>query len=132
MADETQKDMTIKEASMPKPETKVVKHIKEIPISEIQKVYYASRSHTEASRTLSAQYSFTDRAFRYALRKLEEKGFLEPTSLPNMKQRDIEQIAKKREENKIKKPKPAPKEKKLGENVMVTVHRSEEHTSELQ
>lgn len=112
-------DTDIKEAKLP---TTTVKHTKDVPISEVQKIYYASKSHTEASRVLGAQYGFTDRAFRYRLRFLEEHGFLEATSLPSVKQRDMEEIVKKREENKIKKPKPAPKEKKLGENVMVTVH----------
>lgn len=122
MADETSKDMKIKEAEMPKP-MKVTK-TKEVPISTVQNVYYASKSHTEASRTLSDQYGMTDRAWRYAIRKLEEKGFLEPSALPDTKKRDLVEIQRKREEYKIKKPKMPPKkfEKKPEQFVMLTVH----------
>jgi DNA-binding MarR family transcriptional regulator len=121
MADETSKDMKIKEAEMPKP-MKVTK-TKEVPISTVQNVYYASKSHTEASRTLSDQYGMTDRAWRYAIRKLEERGFLEPSALPDTKKRDLVEIARKREEYKVKKPKMPPKkaEKKPEQFVMVTV-----------
>lgn len=113
-------DTDIKEAKLP---TTTVKHTKDVPISEVQKIYYASKTHTEASRTLSEQYGFSDRCWRYALRKLEEKGFLEATSLPETKLRDLEQIAKKREENKIPKPKPPPKkaEKEPQQFIMLTV-----------
>jgi len=121
MADETQKDMKIKEAEMPKP-MKVTK-TKEVPISVVQRLYYNSKSHTEASKTLSDQYGMTDRAWRYAIRKLEERGFLEPSALPDTKKRDLVEIARKREEYKVKKPKMPPKkaEKKPEQFVMLTV-----------
>jgi hypothetical protein len=100
-----------------------VKRTSEVPISDVQRLYYASASHTQASKELSRQYGFSDRAWRYALRKLEEKGFLEPNMLPEFKQRDMDKIAQIRKDLGVKGVKAPPKkvEKKPESYVMVTV-----------
>ena len=101
-----------------------VKKTKDVPIAEIQTLYYDSKSHTQASKDLSNKYGLTSRAWRYKLRVLEEKGFLEPTLLPSFKQRDMPKIKEARKKYKVKAPEPPPKkvEKKPEKFVMVTVH----------
>lgn len=71
-----------------------------IPVLEIEKVYYSSRSHTQASNILSKKYGLTSRAFRYRLRKLEETGFLSYESLKLTKTRDILKIQEMRKKTK--------------------------------
>ena len=104
-----------------------VKSTKDVKTSTIQKVYYESKSHTEASRVLSKQFGLTDRAWRYKLRIFEEKGFLEPTTLVQHNRRDIRTINKVRKKFKISIPQPPPKpavsvEEPPENNVMVTIH----------
>jgi hypothetical protein len=86
----------------------------EIVSSVIEKTYYSSRSHTQASKMLSEKYGLTPRAWRYKLRKMEEKGLLNPESLKMHKGRDLLKIRHQRATIERK------KEKVIGE-VMLTV-----------
>jgi hypothetical protein len=101
-----------------------VKRTSEVPVSDIQRIYYSSTSHTQASKELSHTYGFSDRAWRYALRKMEEHGFLEPNMLPEFKQRDMGKIEQIRKDLGVKGVKVPPKKvEKVPENfVMLTVH----------
>lgn len=87
----------------------------DVPSSVIEKTYYSSRSHTQASKMLSEKYGQTSRNWRYKLRRMEEQGFLNPESLKVHKGRDLAKIKtlRVREERR--------KEKVVGE-VMLTVH----------
>jgi DNA-binding Lrp family transcriptional regulator len=85
------------------------------PSSVIEKTYYSSRSHTQASKMLSEKYGLTPRAWRYRIRKMEEQGVLNPESLKVHKGRDLLKIRHQRATIERK------KEKIIGE-VMLTVH----------
>jgi hypothetical protein len=93
----------------------VRKHKVQVPVVDIEKIYYSSRSHSQASKVLSEKYGLTSRAWRYRLRKYEETGFLSPESLKIKKTRDLLKIHEIRK--KVKKE----RVREVGE-VMLTVH----------
>lgn len=87
----------------------------DIPTTEISRIYYSSRSHSQASNMLSQKYGLTPRAWRYRLRRMEELKLLSPSSLKYHKKRDllrIETLARRRERKEVE---------VVGE-VMLTVH----------
>lgn len=83
--------------------------------SVIEKEYYSSRSHTQASKMLSQKYGLTPRAWRYRIRRMEEQSLLNPESLKFHKNRDLMRIRHKRETFRSR------REKVVGE-VLLTVH----------
>ena len=93
----------------------MVKKKVQVPVVEIEKIYYSSRSHSQASKVLSEKYGLTSRAWRYRLRKYEETGFLNPESLRLTKTRDLLKIKEVRRKEKKE------RVKEVGE-VMLTVH----------
>lgn len=87
----------------------------QVPVVDIEKIYYSSRSHSQASKLLSDKYGLTSRAWRYRLRKYEETGFLSPESLKLTKTRDLLRIHEMRKKTKKE------RVREVGE-VMLTVH----------
>lgn len=122
MADDTK----IKEAVLP---TKTYKKTKDVPIGLVTSVYYSAKNITQASKILGEQTMFTDRAWRYALKKMEVQSFLQPELMINPSKRHIDSVNKARAKVDIAPAEMPPtlhepiKGKKIEEDkVMVTVH----------
>ena len=105
------------------------KRINDIPFDAITQPYYSSKNLTQASKILSEQYGFTDRAFRYFFRKLEVRNLLQPERMAFPSKRHIDSVnearAKVRIEPSMFPPtlhEPVKKKKIEEDNVMVTVH----------
>lgn len=108
-------------SSLPRPVT----HTRDVPFQLVKDVVRSSKNMTQASRTLSQQAGFSERAWRYAIFKMEVQGVLSPTEFTSPNPRHINTVNKARAKHgveKIKVKKVPPSKKFAEDNVMVTVH----------